>query len=113
MDVLLYHKNDPLKVLKAKKADIIKSYGADIVLPYNSFYQFADYYLSNGEVNKAEILINQIINLYPNADEPYSLMAEVLIKKGDLKNAIKYLENAQSRSSGDKYAEKIKKLRNE
>ena len=113
MDVLLYHKNDPLKVLKAKKAAIIKSYGADIVLPYNSFYQFADYYLSNGEVNKAEILVKQIINLYPNADEPYSLMAEVLIKKGDLKSAIKYLENAQSRSSVDKYAEKIKKLKNE
>jgi hypothetical protein len=113
MDVLLYHKNDPLKVLKGKKADIIKSYGADIVLPYNSFYQFADYYLSEGAMNKAEMLTKQIINLYPNDDESYSLMAEVLIKKGDLRNAIKYLEKAQSKSSVDKYAEKIKKLKNE
>jgi predicted alpha/beta superfamily hydrolase len=111
MDVLLYHKNDPLKVLKAKKADIIKSYGTDIVLPYNSFYQFADYYLSRGEMNGAEMLTRQIIDLYPNDDESYSLMAEVLMKKGDVKNAINYLEKAQSKSSVEKYAEKIKKLK--
>jgi|GEM_PF-1270193 len=113
MDVLLYHKNDPLKVLKAKKSDIIESYGADIVLPYNSFYQFADYYLSKGEINEAEMLTKQIIDVYPNDDESYNLMAEVLIKKGDVKNAIKYFEKAQSKSSVDKYAEKINRLKKE
>ena len=113
MDVLLYHKNDPLEVLKAKNAEIIKSYGVNILLPYNSFYQFADYYLSQGKINDAEVLTKQIIDLYPNDDESYSLMAEVLTKKGDLKNAIKYFEKAQSKSSIDKYTEKIKKLKNE
>jgi predicted alpha/beta superfamily hydrolase len=111
MDVLLYQKNDPLAVLKAKKADIIKSYGVDIVLPHNSFYQFADYYLSKGNMNDAEVLTRQIIDLYPNDDESYSLMAEILMKKGDVKNAIKYFETAQSKSSIEKYAEKIKRLK--
>ena len=111
MDVLLYHKNDPLKVLKAKKEIINISYGTNIILPYNSFYQFADYYLSKGQVNEAEALTKQIIDLYPNNDESYNLMAEVLLKKGDVKNAIKYFEQAQTKSSIDKYAEKIKKLK--
>lgn len=111
MDVLLYHKNDPLKVLKAKKEVINISYGTDIVLPYNAFYQFADYYLSKGQVNEAEALTKQIIDLYPNNDESYNLMAEVLLKKGDVKNAIKYFEQAQTKSSIDKYAEIIKKLK--
>jgi tetratricopeptide (TPR) repeat protein len=111
MDVLLYHKNDPLRVLKEKKSNILKSYDADIVLPYNAFYQFADYYLSKGAINEAEILTNQIIDLYPNDDESYSLMAEVFLKKGNVKDAIKYLEKAQSKSSIDKYAEKIRKLK--
>lgn len=112
MNVLLYHKNDPLEVLKAKKSDIIKSYGINLELPYNSYYQFADYYLSKGEINGAEKLTKQLIDLYPNDDESYSLMAEVLIKKGDVKNAIKYFEKAQSKSSVEKYAEKIKRIKN-
>jgi len=111
MDVILYHKNDPLKVLKAKKAVINKSYGTDIVLPYNSFYQFTDYYMSKGQINEAERLTEQIIDLYPNDDESYNLMAEVLLKKGDVKNALNYFEKAQSKSSVEKYAEKIKKLK--
>ncbi|MES2455781.1 MAG: alpha/beta hydrolase-fold protein [Bacteroidota bacterium] len=111
MDVLLFHKSDPLAMLQTKKTDIFGSYGIDMVLPYHVFYQFADYYLSQGNLKGAEILAKQIIDLYPNNDESYSLMAEVLIKKRDLKNAIKYLEKAQSKSSVDKYAEKIKKLK--
>ena len=51
-----------------------------------------------------------IMNLYPNNDESYSLMAQVFIKKGEVKNAIKYLELAQTKSSVEKYAEKIKNL---
>ena len=113
MDVLLYHKSDPLKVLKAKKDLINNSYGSDIVLPYNSFYQFADYNLSKGELDGAETLAKQIVDLYPNDDESYSLMAEILIKKGDVKNALKYFEKAQSKSSVNKYAEKINKLKHE
>jgi pimeloyl-ACP methyl ester carboxylesterase len=112
MDVLLAHKTDPLQALKAQKNSILRSYGADILLPYNAFYQFADYYLSKGELSNAKILTEQIISLYPNDDESYHLMAEVLMKQGDVTNAIKYLEKAQSKSSADKYAEKIKRLKN-
>ncbi|RNL53974.1 alpha/beta fold hydrolase [Pedobacter jejuensis] len=113
MDVLLYHKNDPLKVLKSKTKAIIKSFGTDIALPYNSYYQFADYYLTNGKVIEAEELTRQLLNLYPDDEGVYSLMAEVLTKKGDIKSAIICLEKAQSKSSIDKYTEKIRKLKNQ
>jgi tetratricopeptide (TPR) repeat protein len=112
MDILLYHNNDPLKVLKSKKKEIIKSYGTDIALQYNSYYQFADYYLTSGKISEAEELIRQFLNLYPDDDGAYSLMADVLTKKRDIKNAIKYLEKAQSKSSVDKYTEKIRILKN-
>ncbi|MBE9602360.1 alpha/beta fold hydrolase [Pedobacter sp. MC2016-24] len=110
MDVLLNHKTDPLQALNQQAAHILYSYGTEISIAAIAYYQFADYYLSKGEVNKAEILINRIINLYPNNDESYSLMAQVFIKKGEVKNAIKYLELAQTKSSVEKYAEKIKNL---
>lgn len=113
MDVLVYHKKDPLKVLERKKALIAKSYGNDIELPYNSYTQFASYYLSKGETNKAEVLVKQLITLYPNEDESYSLMAEVAIKKGNVKNAIENYKKAQSKSSVDKYTERIKSLSRE
>ncbi|WP_316795102.1 tetratricopeptide repeat protein [Pedobacter agri] len=101
-----------MKVLKSKKKEIIKSYGTDIALPYNSYYQFADYYLTSGKISEAEELIRQFLNLYPDDDGAYSLMADVLTKKRDIKNAIKYLEKAQSKSSVDKYTEKIRILKN-
>lgn len=110
MDVLLHHKKDAVEVLKKKKMKIIKSYGTDIALPYNSFHQFANHCMSQGKLNEAEILIKQLIDLYPEDDEPYSLMAEVAIKKGNIKNAVKYFKKAQSKSSADKYADKISKL---
>lgn len=110
MDVLLYNKKDPLDVLQGKKEKIAKSYGNEIELPYNSYAQFASYYLSKGEINKAELLLNRLIKLYPNDDETYSLMAEVAIKRGKFEDAIDYYKKAQSKSSIDKYAEKIKSL---
>ncbi|MFC4209727.1 tetratricopeptide repeat protein [Pedobacter lithocola] len=113
MDVLVCHKNDPLKVLKLKTQAIIKSFGTDIALPYNSYYQFADYYLTNGKTIEAKELTRQLLNLYPDDDDAYSLMAEVLTKKGDIKNAIICLEKAQSKFSIDKYSEKIRILKNQ
>ncbi|MCX2481625.1 alpha/beta hydrolase-fold protein [Pedobacter sp. MC2016-15] len=113
MDILLYHRNDPLNVLKSKKRDIIKSYGTDILLPYNSYYQFADYYLSNAKTIEAEELARQLIDIYPNDDEPYNLMADIQRKKGDIQNAIKFLKKAQSKSTVDKYTQKIRELQNE
>jgi len=110
MDVLLYNKKDPLDVLQGKKEKIAKSYGNEIELPYNSYAQFASYYLSKGEINKAELLLNRLIKLYPHDDETYSLMAEVAIKRGKFEDAIDYYKKAQSKSSKDKYAEKINSL---
>lgn len=111
MDVLVYNRSNPLQVLSDKQLKIQQSYGSDIALPRNSFFQFAAYSLSKGNVSEAEILTKQILDVYPNDDESYSLMAEVYLKKGDTRNSIKYFEKAQSKSSPDKYARKIKSLK--
>jgi hypothetical protein len=111
MDVLFFHKTDPLEALKIQNQHIYKSYKTKISIPGNAFYQFAEYYLSKGEIDSAKILTAQIIDMYPNDDEAYSLMAQVLIKQGDVKNAVRYLEKAQSKSSIEKYAGQIRKLK--
>lgn len=113
MDVLLTHKTDPIKALEKQKDIIEKAYGTDIVLPYHIYYQFADYYLSNGRTDKAKLLAEQIIALYPNNDESYAFMADVLIKQGDKNGALAALKVAQSKSPADKYKERIGKLTNE
>jgi len=89
---MLYDKSNPIKVLNAKRRAIINSYGTDILLLYSSYYQFTDYYLSKGKIKEAELLSRQIIELYPDDDESYGLLPRILVKKGDLKNAIRYYE---------------------
>lgn len=113
MDVLLTRKTDPIKALEKQKDIIEKAYGTDIVLPYHIYYQFADYYLSNGRTDKAKLLAEQIIALYPNNDDSYAFMADVLIKQGDKNGALAALKVAQSKSPADKYKERIGKLTNE
>lgn len=112
-DVLLDHKTDPLEALKRQKDNIIDSYGTDITLPYRVYTQFADYYLSNGQADKAKLLIEQIITLYPNEGESYDLMSEVLIKQGDKKGALAYLKTAESKTLSEKYKDRIAKLSSE
>lgn len=113
MDVLITHKTDPIKALEKQKDIIEKAYGTDIALPAHAYYQFADYYLSKGQTDKAKLLTEQIIALYPNDDESYALMADVLIKQGDKKGALAALKIAQSKSPADKYKERIGKLTGE
>jgi len=111
MDVLLYHKSNPVKVLKDKQVKIARSYGVNMSLPRNALFQFAEYALSQGKVDEANALAKQLLNEYPNDEEVYSLMAEMLVKKGDTLNAIKNYEHAQLIAGTDKYAEKIKNLK--
>ncbi|KQR70194.1 alpha/beta hydrolase-fold protein [Pedobacter sp. Leaf176] len=111
MDVLIYHKTSPSVVLKDKKINIAKSYGVNISLPRNALFQFAEYSLSQGKIDDAEALTKNLLNEYPDDEEVYGLMAEIFVKKGDISNAIKYYERAQSKSVTNKHAEKIKDLK--
>lgn len=111
MDVLLYHKRNPVAVLKDKQIKIAGSYGVDIALSHNSLFQFAEYALSQEKIDDAEALAKQLLNEYPHDEEVYSFMAELFIKKGDPSNAIKNYEKAQSESVPNKYDDKIKKLK--
>lgn len=111
MDVLLYHKNNPVKVLKDKQIKIARSYGVDISLPRNSLFQFGEYALSQGKTDDAEALAKKLRHEYPNDEEVYSFMAEIFIKKGDTSNAIKNYEQARLIDGTDKYAEKIRNLK--
>ena len=111
MDVLLYHKSNPVAVLKDKQIKISRSYGVNMSLPRNAQFQFAEYARSQGKVDDANVLAKQLLNEYPNYEEVYSLMAEISIKKGDTSNAIKNYEKAQSIAGTDKYAEKIRNLK--
>ena len=110
MDVLLYEKIDPIVAMQKQLDNIKKVYETEIALPYHAYSQFENFYFVNGELEKASILANQIIKLYPNDDDSYATMADILEKKGDLKGAIKYLKEAQSKSNLAKYADRILKL---
>lgn len=113
MDVLITHKTDPIKALEKQKDSIETAYGTNIALPPHVYYQFADYYLSNGQIDKAKLLTEQIIALYPGDDEAFALMADVLIKQGDKSGALAALKVAQSKSPADKYKERIAKITDE
>lgn len=110
MDVLLYEKIDPIVAMQKQLDNIKKVYETEIALPYHAYSQFENFYFVKGELEKASILANQIIKLYPNDDDSYATMADILEKKGDLKGAIKYLKEAQSKSNLAKYADRILKL---
>lgn len=110
MDVLMYEKIDPNVAMQKQLDNIKKVYGTEIALPYNAYSQFENFYFVKGELEKASILANQIIKLYPNDDDSYATMADILEKKGDLKGAIKYLKEAQSKSNLAKYADRILRL---
>ncbi|QJD96494.1 hypothetical protein HH214_11715 [Mucilaginibacter robiniae] len=110
MDVLLMHQTDPIVALQKQKEKIINDYGVDIALPYSVYYQFAKMCLSTNKILQAKQLAEMIINLYPNDDESYALMADVLHKQGNIKGAIQYLQLAQANSSIAKYQEKITQL---
>lgn len=113
MDVLLSHKTDPIEALERQKETIKTAYGTNITLPYHAYYEFADYYLSNGQTDKAKLLTAQMITLYPDNDRSYALMAEVQMKQGDSKSALAYLKIAQSKSPTENYKQKIAKLTDE
>lgn len=110
MDVLLYEKIDPIVAMQKQLDNIKKVYETEITLPYHAYSQFENFYFVKGELEKASILANQIIKLYPNDDDSYATMADILEKKGDLKGAIKYLREAQSKSNLAKYADRILRL---
>lgn len=112
MDVLLYEKIDPIVAMQKQLDNIKKVYETEIALPYHAYSQFENFYFVKGELEKASILANQIIKLYPNDDDSYATMADILEKKGDLKGAIKYLKEAQSKSNLTKYADRILRLSN-
>ena len=110
MDVLVYQKTDPLVAMQKHQDNILKAYQTNIALPYNAYYQFENYYFVKDELKKASILANQIIALYPNDDESYALMADILEKEGDLKGAVKYLQEAELKSASAKYKDRISQL---
>ena len=110
MDVLILEKIDPIVAMQKQLDNIKKVYGTEIALPYNAYSQFENFYFVKGELEKASILANQIIKLYPNDDDSHATMADILEKKGDLKGAIKYLKEAQSKSNLAKYADRILRL---
>ncbi|RZM23925.1 MAG: hypothetical protein EOO88_24565 [Pedobacter sp.] len=111
MDVLLYHKQNPVSVLRDKQFQIAKSYGAAIALPKSALFQFAEYSLSREKITDAEIQAKSILEKYPNDEESYSLMASICIKKGDTVNAIKNYEKAQAKSAPGKYHQQLKSLK--
>ncbi|MFD0749222.1 alpha/beta hydrolase-fold protein [Mucilaginibacter calamicampi] len=113
MDVLMYEKIDPIVAMQKQLDNIKKMYGTEIALPYNAYSQFENFYFVKGELEKASILANKLIKLYPNDDDSYATMADILEKKGDVKGAIKYLKDAQSKSNLAKYADRILRLNSE
>lgn len=110
MNVLIKHKADPIMVLNQQQEQIKKTYGTDIALPGFIYYQFAHFCLNSGQLEKAELITGQLIKCRPDNDEPYALMAEILIKQGNKAGAIKQLKLAQARASEGKYQQKMEAL---
>ena len=110
MDILMYQKIDAITAMHKQMDYIKKVYGAEITFPYSAYYQFEKFYVAKGELDKAAILADQIINLYPKDDDSYVIKADILEKKGDLKGSAKYLREAQSRSTIAKYKERLSKI---
>ncbi|UEG52119.1 tetratricopeptide repeat protein [Mucilaginibacter daejeonensis] len=82
----------------------------NINLPTFIYYQFAHNYLNNQQFDQARQITDQLIKIRPNSDEPYALMADILIKQGKKKGAIEQLKLASSRSTDDKYLKRIESL---
>lgn len=110
MDVLLQQKTDAMLAVRRKQEMIRATYGTDIALPYSAYYQFRAFCISKRQLDKAKLLSQELIDQYPDNDESYGLMADVLGMQGNKFEALRYYKMAQSKSSLEKYAHKVEAL---
>jgi predicted alpha/beta superfamily hydrolase len=85
MEVLLKQTTDPIDAINKHKLQIKKSYDTSIALPYSCYYQFAKFYIQKGDLVNAKIIGQDIVRQYPDDDESYGLIGEILVKQGDLR----------------------------
>jgi predicted alpha/beta superfamily hydrolase len=110
MEVLLKQTIDPIDAIRKQRKQIKNSYGTALALPYNTYYQFAMFYIQQGNLLKARVIGQDIIEQYPDEDESYSLMAEIFTKQGNKSEALRYYKIAQSKSQTEKYSKEITEL---
>jgi predicted alpha/beta superfamily hydrolase len=110
MEVLLKQTTDPIDAINKHKIQIEKSYGNNLALPYSCYYQFAKFYIQKGDLVKAKIIGQNIVEQYPDDDETYGMIGEILVKQGDRPAALRYYKLAQSKSKPEKYLKEITDL---
>lgn len=110
MDVLLQQKTDPMLAIRHKKDFIQSIYGVALAIPYSAYYQFRTFCISQGRLDQAKLLSQDIIDQYPDNDESYGLMADVLGMQGNKSAALQYYRIAQSKSAPGKYKKQVDAL---
>ncbi|RWY47467.1 alpha/beta hydrolase-fold protein [Mucilaginibacter gilvus] len=107
MEVLLKQTTDPIDAINKQKDQINKSYTSNLALPYSCYYQFAEFYMQKGDLVNAKIIGRDMVEQYPNDDESYALVGEILLKQGDKTAALRYYRLAQGKSEPGKYLKEI------
>jgi tetratricopeptide (TPR) repeat protein len=77
-----------------------KSYGMDATLP-DVGKQLLRYYITQGELKKAEIIANELGSKFPKNGSIINLKAKILIMTGDFDKALPYMERSLSLEPDD------------
>ncbi|QXV63689.1 hypothetical protein INP83_11260 [Mucilaginibacter sp. 21P] len=110
MEVLLKQNTDPIDAINKHKDQIKKNYDTDLALPYSCYYQFTNFLVQKGNLDKAKEICMAMTRQYPEDADSYGLMGGILAKQGNRPDALRYYKIARSKSNPEKYLKEISDL---